>query len=149
MTNRWFLLFALTILVIVSAIGWLVLSRRVAYFTLERRLRIEVDGVPAEGEILSNRFSAIVTRRDAGKKHSYQLFYEGDVDFTGDIGSVADCDQWVAPHFPFLLQTRTYPPCERLTEDERGLRRWPLMVRGHSMQFVTKDHSTISIVKPD
>lgn len=129
--------------------NWLVLSRGLAYFTLEKRLRIEVDGVPVEGEILGNRFSAIVTRRDAGNKHSYQLFYEGDVDFTGDIGSVADCHQWVAPHFPFLLQTRTYPPCERIPEDELGLRRWPLVFRGHSMQFVTKDHSTISVVKPD
>jgi len=149
MTNRWFLLSALTVLVIALAMGWLVHSRRVAYFTLERRLRIEVDGVPVEGEILGNRFSAIVTRRDAGKKHSYQLFYEGDVDFTGDMGSVADCHRWVAPHFPFLLQTRSYPPCKRLPEDELGLRRWPLMVRGHSMKFVTKDHSTISVVGPD
>jgi hypothetical protein len=149
MTNRWFLLSALTVLVIMFAIGWLVLSRRVAYFTVERRLRIEVDRVPVEGEILGNRFSAIVTRRDAGKKHSYQLFYEGDVDITGDMGSVADCHQWVAPRFPFLLQTLTYPPCERIPEDELelGLRRWPLMLRGHSMQFVTKDHSTISVVK--
>ena len=149
MTNRWFLLSALTVIVIMFAIGWLLLSRRVAYFTLERRLKIEVDGVPAEGEILGNRFSAIVTRRDTGKKHSYQLCYEGDVDFTGDMGSVSDCHQWVAPHFPFLFQTHTYPPCERLPEDELGLRRWPLIVRGHSMQFVTKDYSTISVVKPD
>jgi hypothetical protein len=118
-------------------------------FHFGRRLRIEVDGVPVEGEILGNRFSAIVTRRDAGKKHSYQLFYEGDVDFTGDMGSVADCHQWVAPRFPFLLQTLTYPPCERIPEDELGPRRWPLMLRGRSMQFVTKDHSTISVVKPD
>jgi hypothetical protein len=67
MTNRWFLLSALTVLVVMFAIGWLVLSHRVAYFTLEKRLRIEVDGVPVEGEILGKRFSAIVTRRDAGK----------------------------------------------------------------------------------
>jgi hypothetical protein len=155
MTNRWFLLSGLTVLVIALAIGWLVLSGRVAYFsgrvayfTLERRSRIEVNGVPVEGEILGNRFSAIVTRRDAGKQHSYQLFFEGDVDFTGDMGFVADCHEWVAPHFPFLLQTRSYPPCKRLPEDEHGLRRWPLILRSHSMQFVTKDHSTISIVTP-
>ena len=149
MIKRWFLLTAITVLVIAMATGWLFLSGRVAYFTLDRRLRIEVNGVPVEGEILGNRVSAIVTRRDAGKKHSYQLFYEGDVDLTGDMGSVADCHRWVAPHFPFLLQTRSYPPCKRLPEDELGLRRWPLMVRGHSMQFVTKDHSTISVVGPD
>jgi hypothetical protein len=44
MTKRWFLLSALTALAIMFAIGWLVLSRRVAYFTLEKRLSIEVDG---------------------------------------------------------------------------------------------------------
>jgi hypothetical protein len=109
MTNRWFLLSALTVILIMFAIGWLVLSSRVAYFTLERRLRIEVDGVPVEGEILGNRFSAIVTRRDAGKKHSYQLFYEGDVDFTGDMGSVSDCHQWVALRDSFSFGGKELP----------------------------------------
>jgi hypothetical protein len=98
-----------------------------------------------QGEILGNRFSAIVTIRDVGKKHSYQLSYAGDVDMTGDMGFVVDCRQWVAPHFPLLLQTRNYPPCKRLPEDEY----WSLLSRGHSMQFVTEDHSTISVVSPD
>jgi hypothetical protein len=148
MTNRWLLLSALTVLVIALAIGWLALSRsgRLAYFTLDRRLRIEVNGVPVEGEILDNRASAIVTIRDADKKHSYQLYYSGDVDFTGDMGFVVDCHEWVAPHFPFLLHTRSYPPCTR--RFATGVRRWPLILRGHSMQFVTKDHSTISVVMP-
>lgn len=145
MTKRRFLLAALTVFLIALAIGWLMLSNRVAYFTLDKRLRIELDGVPVEGEILGNRFSAIVTIRDAGKKHSYLLFYAGDVDMTGDMGFVVDCRQWVAPHFPLLLQTRNYPPCKRLPEDEY----WSLLSWGHSMQFVTKDHSTISVVSPD
>jgi len=98
-----------------------------------------------EGELLGNRFSAIVTIRDMGKKHSYQLLYAGDVDKTGDMGQVVDCRQWVAPHFPLLLQTRNYPPCKRLPEDEYV----SLLSRRHSMQFVTKDHSTISIVSLD
>jgi len=122
-----------------------VLPSRVEYLTLDRRLRIEVNGVPVEGELLGNRFSAIVTIRDAGKKHSYQLFYAGDVDMTGDMGFVVDCRQWVAPHFPMLLQTRNYPPCTRLPGDEYC----SLLRREHSMQFVTKDHSTISVVRPD
>ena len=145
MTKRRFLLAALTVFLIALAIGWLALPSRVAYFTLDKRLRIELNGVPVQGEILGNRFSAIVTIRDVGKKHSYQLFYAGDVDMTGDMGFVVDCRQWVAPHFPLLLQTRNYPPCKRLPEDEY----WSLLSRGHSMQFVTKDHSTISIVSPD
>jgi len=145
MTKRRFLLAALTVFLIALAIGWLVLPSRVAYFTLDKRLRIELNGVPVQGEILGNRFSAIVTIRDVGKKHSYQLFYAGDVDMTGDMGFVVDCCQWVAPHFPLLLQTRNYPPCKRLPEHEY----WSLLSRGHSMQFVTKDHFAISVVSPD
>jgi hypothetical protein len=144
--NRWILLSALAVLGIALATVWLLLSGRVAYFTLDRRLRIEVNGVPVKGELLGNRFSAIVTIRDAGKKHSYQLFYAGDVDKTGDMGLVVDCRQWVAPHFPLLLlQTRNYPPCKRLPEDEYC----SLLSRGRSMQFVTKDRSTIRVVSPD
>ncbi len=145
MTKRWFLLSALAVLVIALAIARLVHSGGAAYFTLDRRLKIEVNGVSVEGEILDNRASAIVTRRDDGKQHSYQLYYEGDVDFTEDIGFVVDCQEWVAPHFPFLLQTRSYPPCTRPFVP--GVRRWPLILRGNSMQFVTMDHSTVSIVK--
>ena len=148
MTKRRFLLAVVAVFLIVSAIGWLVrvLPGKVAYFTLEKRSRIEVNGVPVAGEILGNRFSAIVTIREVGKKHSYQLFYAGDVDMTGDMGFVVDCRQWVAPHFPLLLlQTRNYPPCKRLAEDEYC----SLLSRGRSMKFVTKDHSTISVVRPD
>jgi hypothetical protein len=64
---------------------------------------------------------------------------------TGDMGFVVDCRQWVAPHFPMLLQTRNYPPCKRLPEDKY----WSLMSRGRSMQFVAADHSTISVLSPD
>jgi len=149
MTKRRSLLFALAVLVIASVIGWLGLSRRIVFLTLDRRLKVEVNGMPVEGEIFRNRVTAIVTRRDAGKKHSYQLLFEGDTDFTGDMGSVVDCHEWVAPHLPFLLETRRYPPCKRLPEDELALRRWPLIRRGNSMQFVTKDRSTISVVLPN
>ncbi len=146
MTKGRFLLFALTVLVITSAVAWLALSRRVVYLSLDRRLKIEVNVTPVQGEIFRNRVTAIVTRRDAGKKHSYQLFFEGDIDFTGDMGSVVDCHEWVAPRLPFLLETRNYPPCKRLAEDELALRRWPLIWQRNSMQFVTKDRSTISVV---
>jgi hypothetical protein len=147
MTHRWFLLAALT--AIAFGIAWLVISGRVAHFTLSRRSMIEVNGIPVQGEILGNKFSAIVTRRGAGKKHSYFLSFEGDVDSTGNMGSVVDCHEWVAPHLPFLLETRTYPPCERLPEDGPAGQRWPLILRNHSMQFVTKDQSTISVVMPE
>ena len=145
MTKRRFLLAALTVFLIALPIGWAVLPSRVALFTLDKGFKIEVNGIPVKGEILGNRFSAVVTIRDAGKKHSYQLFYQGDVDMTGDMGFVVDCRQWVAPHFPMLLQTRNYPPCKRLPEDKY----WSLMSRGRSMQFVAADRSIISIVSPD
>lgn len=146
MTKRLLLLSALT--VIAFAVAWLFSSGRVAYLSLDRHLRIEVNGMPLQGDVFRNRVTAIVTRRDVGNKHSYQLFFEGDTDFTGDIGSVVDCHEWVAPHLPFLLETRNYSPCKRLPEDELALQRWPLIWRGNSMQFVTKeDRTTISIIK--
>jgi hypothetical protein len=144
--NRWILLSAIAVLGVALATVWILFSGRVAYFTVDRRLRIEVNGVPAKGEILGNRFSAIATIRDVGKKHSYQLFYAGDIDKTGDMVEVVDCRQWVAPHFPLLLlQARNYPPSKRLPEDKYC----SLLSRRHSMQFVTKDQSTISVVSPD
>ena len=144
MANRWFLRLVLAVFVIGLVIGWLVLSGRVAYFSLDKRLPIAIDGVPVQGEVLGNGTSAIVTIREAGKKHSYLLFYEGDVDITGDMGFVADCQQWLAPRVPFLLQTRSYPPCKRI-----GPQRLSLIRRGHSMQFATDAHSTVSIPMPE
>jgi hypothetical protein len=149
MLRKWLLLPVATVLVIAFAAAWLLLSGRVAYLTLDRRLKVEINGVPVGGEILRNRTTAVVTRRDAGKRHSYQLFFEGDIDSTGDTGTVVDCHEWVAPDFPLLLETRSYPPCKRLPDDGPVSRRWPLIVRGRSMQFVTKDNSTISVVMPD
>lgn len=149
MTKRWILLSVVTIMVIAFVAAWLCFSGGVACLTLDRRLEIEVNGVPAQGEVLRNRVTAIVTIRKAGEKHSYELFFEGDTDLTGDMGSVVDCHEWVAPRSPLLLETRNYPPCKRLRKDETALHRWPLIRRGNSMQFVTNDHSTISLVMPD
>lgn len=131
--------------VLVIAVIWLGYSGRIAFLTLDRSLTIQVNGTVVPGEILSNKVTAIVTRRDAGKRHSYQLFFEGDTDSTGDMGSVVDCHDWVAPQLPLLLVTRNYPPCKPLPEDQPGLRRWPFIRQGGSMQFVTKDQSTISV----
>jgi hypothetical protein len=89
--------------------------------------------------------TAVVTTRQAGKNHSYQLFFEGDTDATGDMGFVADCRPWVAPHLPFLPETRNYPPCKKLFGDVSGAGRWPLIDKGKSMQFVLKDQSIIKI----
>ena len=149
MKKKWFVLSAFIVFLIACAVAWLDLSGRVACLTLDRRSTIEVNGVRIEGEILSNGATAILTRRDAGKEHSYQLSFEGDVDSAGDMGSVIDCREWVAPHLPFILETRSYPPCNGAQPNELAHRRWPLFSRGNSMLFVTKDGSTASVAKPN
>jgi hypothetical protein len=126
------------------AVVWMVRSGKIAFLSLERHWTIRVNGTPVPGEILSNRFTAIVTTRDEGKHHSYQLFFEGDTDFTGDMGFIVDCGQWVAPQLPLLIETSNYPPCKRLLGvSDTG--RWPLIDKGKSMQCVLKDQTIITI----
>ena len=120
-------------------------SGTVALLTLNRSARIEVNGTPVPGEMLEGTLTAIVTRRDSGKRHSYRLFFEGDTDSTGNAGWVIDCHAWVAPRFPMLLEAGNYPPCNLLSEDVYKDRRWPLIRRGLSLEFVTSDLSTVRI----
>lgn len=119
----------------------------VALLTRNRSATIEVNGALVQGEILDGRLTAIVTRRDAGKAHSYRLFFEGDTDSKGDTGFVIDCHAWVAPRLPFLLEVANYPPCNILSEDVYKNRRWPLVRRGQFIEFLTDDLSTIRIGK--
>ena len=143
MTKRWIVLSTLIVLM-AFATAWLSFSSKIAYLTLDRRHKIYVNGAPVEGEFLSNGFTTIVTRRDPGNVHSFQLFFAGDIDFTGNIGLVGDCHEWVAPHLPILIQTRSYPPCDVEMRNEHA----PGLVQlANSMQFVTKSGSTISIVR--
>lgn len=127
------------------AVAWMVRSGKIEFLFLERHWTIRVNGTAVRGEILSNKFTAIVTRRDEGKHHSYQLFFEGDTDFTGDMGFIVDCGQWVAPQLPLLIETSNYPPCKRLFGGVSDTGRWPLIDKGKSMQFVLKDQTIITI----
>ena len=145
MAKRRFALAAVTLVAVALAVVWMVRSGKVAYLFLDRHSTIRVNGTPVPGEILSNKFTAIVTRRDEGKQHSYQVFFEGDTDFTGDMGFIVDCGQWVAPHLPLLPEISNYPPCKRLFVDVSDTGRWPLIDKGKSMQFVLKDQTTITI----
>lgn len=120
-------------------------SGRASYFVLNKRVTIYVNGTPVPGELLEGRATAIVTRRDAGKEHSYYLFFEGDVDQVGDMGSVVDCHEWVAPRFSLLLETRRYQPCKLITEDGTYRWGWPLIYKGGAMEFVTADKIIITI----
>jgi hypothetical protein len=145
MKKNWFFLAAFAVLLFAVPLGFLLSSGRVALVTLNTRAKIEVNGTLVPGEVLEGRTTAVVTTRDAGKSHSYQLFFEGDTDSTGDMGFVLDCNQWVAPHLPLLLETREYPPCKNLPEDASQRRRWPLIDKGKSMQFVLRDRSVVTI----
>ena len=91
----------------------------------------------------ARRGRAIVTTLQGGKEHSYQLLFAGDTDFTGNMGNVVDCHEWVAPRFPVLIETRDYPPC--VTREGPESKGWPLIDRPNGMQFVTKDDQTITL----
>jgi hypothetical protein len=145
MARRWFAVAAIGAIPVALAVAWIGISGKVAYLALNRRSTIEVNGTPVPGEIFSNRSRAIVTRRDKNKQRSYRLFFEGDTDFTGDMGFVVDCGPWVAPHLPLLLETRNYPPCNRSFGAVSDSGRWPLIDKGKSMQFVLKDQTIITI----
>ena len=138
---------ALVVLSVFAAYAFLRSYNAVAFLIRNRNTTIEVDGAMVQGEILNGRLTAIVTRRDAGKVHSYRLFFEGYTDSSRDTGFVIDCHAWVAPRLPFLLEAANYPPCNILSEDVYKDRRWPLFRRGQSIEFVTDDLSTIRIGK--
>ena len=51
------------------------------------------------------------------KKPFISIAFRGNIDFIGDMGSVVDCHEWVAPHFPILLNPQL-PALQSL------IRRW-------------------------
>jgi hypothetical protein len=120
-------------------------TNAVALLVRNRKATVEVNGKLVHGEILEGRLSAIVTRRDDGKEHSYRLFFEGDTDSNQDTGWVIDCHAWVAPQLPVLLEADNYPPCNILSDDVYKDHRWPLFRRGYFIEFVADDLSTIRI----
>ena len=86
-----------------------------------------------------------MTMLKGGEEHSYRLLFAGDTDFTGNMGTIFDCHEWVAPHLPVLLKSRNYPPCDARPEDGFEFSGWPLLNRGSRMEFVTKDGQTITL----
>lgn len=139
------LLSALAILVVlvVFAFGYGYFSGRVLLLRADTHTKIEVNGALVPGEMLVGRATAIITTRE-GRHHSYQLFFEGDTDSTGDMGFVVDCGTWVAPLLPILPETRGYPPCGKANALPDAWR-WRLIDKGQSMQFNLEDHSVVAI----
>jgi hypothetical protein len=138
---KWLALTALILLFSVSFAYYLYFSRKADCLVLDKRRTIEVNGVPVRGEVLEGRGISIVPRRDAGKEHSYELLFAGDVDPTGDMGSAADCNRWIPPNLPLLIATRQYPSC---TENGPEGKTWRLMSRG-GLHFTTADNTIIQI----
>ncbi len=139
MKTRQLLVALFAFLLVVLLCVYLRSSGTVALLTLRKCATIEVNGARVPGGMLEGTLTAIVTRRDSGKRHSYRLFFEGDADSTGDMGWVIDCHAWVAPRWPFLLEVINYPPCNLLSDDVYKDRRWPLIRRGRFIEFVTSD----------
>jgi hypothetical protein len=145
MKRKGLIVAALAVLSIFAACVFLRSTNAGAFLVRNRKATVEVNGNLVQGEILDGRLSAIVTRRDAGKAHSYRLFFEGDTDSNRNTGWVIDCHAWVAPRLPVLLETANYPPCNILSDDVYKDRRWPLFRRGRFIEFVADDLSTIRI----
>jgi hypothetical protein len=143
--NKGPLAVALVALFAFAAFAFLRSYNAVALLTRNKSATIEVDGARVQGEILDGKLTAIVTRRDPGKVHSYRLFFKGNTDPTGEAGFVIDCHAWVAPRLPFLPEVANYPPCNILSEDVYKDRRWTLFRRGPFIEFGTDKLSTIRI----
>jgi hypothetical protein len=145
MKNKGWLAVALVVLTVIATCAFLHSYHAVALLTRNKSTTIEVNGARVQGEILDGRLTAIVTRRDPGKVHSYRLFFKGDVDPNGETGFVIDCHALVAPRLPFLLEVANYPPCNILSEDVYKDRRRTLFRRGQFIEFGTDGFSTIRI----
>jgi hypothetical protein len=144
---RRFALIGVAICVLAAAGFYLQLVGRFDFLHRTTDWHVAVNGVTVDGEVLVGRAFAIVTRRDRGKEHSYLLFYEGDVDQTGDIGRVIDCREWIAPRLPILIETLTYPNCNMRSHNNVNTHRMSLVAKDGSPQFLTQDGDVISIRK--
>jgi len=137
-----------TILSILFAIAYPYYSRQALYLTLKRNAVVEVNGVIVPGEILGGRHLLLLTRRDAGKEHSYFLVLEGDIDSEGDMGAAIDCHSWVAPRLPILVVvTQNYPECTGTPSITPGRCRRVSVKAMHGLPyaFETPEHDIIGI----
>jgi hypothetical protein len=138
-------LIAATICLLTGATLYLYLTGRFDLLHRKPLWTVEVNGAVVDGEVLAGRASALATRRDKGREHSYLLLYAGDVDQKGDVGQVIDCQNWVAPRLPILIATSDYPNCKLRHEQNADSWRMSLTIKDASEQFVTADRDVISI----
>jgi hypothetical protein len=145
MKTRWFFFGAFALGLVALGLGYSYASGRLEFLTLDNHAKIDSNGAPVQGQFLEGHrhTTALVTISEAGKEQTYQLFFEGDTDRTGEMGSVSDCGTWVAPRLAWLLEMRNYPPCKHFLRS--GTRRWSLFDKGDSMEFLLPDQSKVRI----
>ena len=112
MKTRWFFFGAFALGLVALGLGYCYTSGRLEFLTLDNHAKIDLNGAPVQGHFLEGHrhTTALVTISEAGKEQTYQLFFEGDTDRTGDMGSVSDCGTWVAPACLCCLKRATIRP---------------------------------------
>ena len=145
MKTRWFFFGAFALGLVALGLGYCYASGRLEFLTLDNHAKIDLNGAPVQGQFLEGHrhTTALVTISEAGKEQTYQLFFEGDTDRTGDMGTVSDCGTWAAPRLPLLLETRNYPLCKHFLRSRTP--RWSLFDKGDSMEFLLPDQSKVRI----
>ncbi|MGC1904051.1 MAG: hypothetical protein WA715_09550 [Candidatus Acidiferrum sp.] len=128
--------------VVLGATPWW-LSTKFLILAVKRAATVQADGAPVVAEVLDGTSTALVTMRESKGQPSYLLKFEGDTEWTGDTGSVLNCDEWVAPRMPILLISKHSPPCIKASPN--GLPRRSLIRKNGFLQFVTDDQRTIRI----
>src|SRR3954471_12469046 len=103
---KWRCVIAAGLLLTVVLVSRLYLTGRFRFLT-NTGARVEVNGIAVRGELYgAQRWAdAILVRRDLEQPHAYVINFEGDIDPTGDMGSVVDCHGWIPPATPMLLET--------------------------------------------
>jgi hypothetical protein len=123
-----------------ATVWWL--STKFLILTVKTAATVRADNSPIAAQVLDGTSTSIVTVRESKGQHSYLLRFEGDTDWTGDTGSVLDCDGWI-PRMPIVLISKHSPPCSKAAPT--GLSRRSLIRKNGFLQFVTDDQRTIRI----
>jgi hypothetical protein len=145
MFMRRFALIGATICLLTGAVFYFYRTGRFDLLRRMPRWKVEVNGATVDGEVLTGRAFAVVTRRDRGKEHSYLLFFEGDVDQTGNAGRIIDCRKWIAPRLPITIETGSYPNCKVQSHDNANSFPMSLIAKDGAPQFLTEDGDVILI----
>jgi len=124
------------------ATAWTI-STRYLTLTVNTTATVQDDGGPVAAEVFTGPATAVVALRESKGKQSYLLRFAGDVDWTGDTGSVHSCGSWVPPRIPILMISKHSPPC--VEDPPTGPPVRSLFLKNGYLQFVADDQRTIRI----